>query len=407
MTTSLHAPLPRPTVPPSGPRLAPFHEQILRVALAPPDRAVEEWERLRAGGGDLWDSSASQLLPLLSRALVGAGVDDPDLPRLQTRARSAWFDNQLLFRRLGAALEVLDAAGVTTLALKGVPLALRHYPDASLRPMLDFDLLVDPEAAPAAVAALRNAGWTVEWALDPDFVARTSEVPCRSPDGHGILDLHWRLVPWVGRSWSAADPASWKAAVPLTVGDQATLAQAPHDLLLHVILHAYRSGPAEVPRWVADVVVLLRSAGDALDWDRFVERVLGARLALPVAAALSYVSVTFEAPVPGSVLARLSGVRSTRREIHKHHIAQQPITKVRDRLFGEARDLRTSWARGSVNFSRTGALRSLGPFLHGRTHVDHVWALPLVVAGRRIHRARAATTARREPTTTDPHGAVP
>src|SRR5438093_12045902 len=140
----------------AGPRVAPFLEQVLRAALGPAERTIREWEQLQPRRDELWAPSTSRLLPLLSRALVEAGVDDPTLPRLEQTASRAWLGNQLLFRRVGVALGAIAAAGVPTMALKGAPLVLRHYADPSLRPMGDFDLLVDAEGAPDAVAALRR-----------------------------------------------------------------------------------------------------------------------------------------------------------------------------------------------------------------------------------------------------------
>jgi len=373
--------------PSNGARLTPFHEQILRTALLPVEQTASEWKKLRVRPEDLYRPDASQLLPLLARALDEAGIETPELhgPLLRAR-RAAWLENQVLFRRLDVALDVLDSADIRALALKGVPLALRHYRDPSLRPMVDFDLLVDPDAARDAVGALSRAGWVLEWKVDDDFVARMSEVPCRSPDGRSMLDLHWRLVPWVGRSWTARDSSLWQEARPLPVIDRSTLAPAEHDLLLHVILHAYRSGWTYVPRWAADIVTVLRTSGDVFDWRRFLERVCVGRLMLPVGEALGYVRCAFGAPVPEPVLVTLAGAVATRRETHKHRRAEQPIAAQRHWLLGEAPDLRTSWARISVNYSRTDALRSLPPFLRGRTHVNRVWTLLFAVAGRRARR---------------------
>lgn len=379
----------------NGARVAPFHEQILKVALLPSARTAEEWAVLGTRPGDLWAPDARQLLPLLSHALVDACVDDPAVARLMQTARLAWASNHVKFERLDAALEVLDSAGIRSMALKGVPLALKHYPDPSLRPMTDVDLLVDPENAADAVGVLQHAGWTLEWTIVPDFVSRTYEVPCRSRDGLGLLDLHWRLVPWVARSWSGRDLALWQDAEALPITDHVTSAPATHDLLLHVILHAYLSGWAHVPRWVADVVVLLRSSTGALDWERFVDRVLRAHLALPVADALTYVASTFEAPVPRSVHDRLAATRTTRRERSKHRRGEGELVSPRHWFLGELGELRTSWARISVNYSRLGALSSMGPFLRGRTHVEHVWTLPFVVARRRLQRSRRPAGAER------------
>jgi hypothetical protein len=374
----------------SGAHVAPFHEQILRTALLPVDRTRDEWAAIARRADDLWTPGAEQLLPLLSRALVNAGIEDPVVAQLMQTGRHAWVENQLTFERLGAALEILQRADIRTMTLKGVPLALTCYPDSSLRPMIDFDLLVGPERAADAADALEQAGWTAEGDLVTDFTARTPEVPFRSPDGRAVLDLHWRLVPWVGRSWTADDPALWRDATSLMIEDHTTLAPARHDLLLHVILHAFRSGWARVPRWVADVVVLLRSSSGSFDWDHFVRRVLGGHLALPVTSALGYVASRLDAPVPDDVLRRLAGARTTHRERHMHRCAERDIVAARHWLLGEATALRIGWARSSVNYSRIGAFSSFPHFLRGRAHVDRLGTLPFVIAQRRIAAMRAS-----------------
>jgi hypothetical protein len=117
-----------------------------------------------------------------------------------------------------------------------------------------------------------------------------------------------------------------------------------------------------------------------------VDRVLRAHLTLPVADALEYVATSFEVPVPEPIRVTLGGARSTRRERHKLRRAERTLGFQRHWFFGNAADLRTSWARTSVNYSRIGALSSIGPFLRGRTQVDRVWTLPFVVARRRIQR---------------------
>ena len=101
----------------------------------------------------------------------------------------------------------------------------------------------------------------------------------------------------------------------------------------------------------------------------------------PVLEALRYLSSEFEAPIPDAVLARLTR-EPTRRELHKHRVASRPVTTERDWLLGETRDLRTTWARASVNLTRRGAASTVGPFLRLRTNVDRVAALPLTVVAR-------------------------
>jgi hypothetical protein len=327
-------------------------------------------------------------MPLVFHALQEAGTDVESLAGLRPFVQRASADNQLLFRQLERVLAVLASAGVEAMVLKGVPLALLHYPRRGLRPMSDFDVLVEPGDAATALVAVTGAGWVPDWDLRPDFVVRGFEVPCSRPEGESIFDLHWRLVPWVNRDGSADDPALWSGSVPLVIGGWRACAPAPHDLVLHVILHAYRSGWDEVPRWVADVIVVLRSEGDAFAWDEFADRVCRAHLSAPVLEALRYLADEFAAPVPAAVLQRLAR-EPTRRELHKHQLASRPVTLQRDWLLGETRDLRTTWARASINLTRRGAASTVGPFLRLRMNVDRLAALPFAVVARRARRTMA------------------
>ena len=86
------------------------------------------------------------------------------------------------------------------------------------------------------------------------------------------------------------------------------------DLSTHVCGHAATSGSRDSLRWVCDAWWLVARGG--VDWDTFVETTARARLALPVLAALTYLTEALEAPVPETVLERLGDVaaRSTRRD---------------------------------------------------------------------------------------------
>ena len=298
-------------------------------------------------------------MPLLFHTQQGSGAESAELVDLRRFARSASADNQLLFRHLEHVLAVLASADVEAMVLKGVPLALLHYPRPGLRPMSDFDVLVRPGDAPRALAAVTAAGWVPDWTLRPDFVVRGFEVPCSRPGGESVLDLHWRLVPWVNRDGSADDPALWSSAVPLVIAGQRAWAPAPHDLVLHVILHAYRSGWDEVPRWVTDVVLVLRSSGDAFAWDRFVDRVSRGHLAAPVFEALHYrrdgVPGSRPGRGPAAVGARAHAARA-RTNIVSPHVRSRPSAigcSARHAICERRGPARASTSRGAAPRARS------------------------------------------------------
>jgi Uncharacterised nucleotidyltransferase len=384
--------MPEPTSARAGhaAQLAPLHQQLLLVALMPPDRAVEHWKELRRGldVDGITNRRTIKLLPLVWRNLVDAGIDDPQLPSLEATVVRTRSQNDRLFEHLASALDILAGAGVRSLALKGAPLAVLYYRDPGLRPMVDVDLLVDPRDAPGVTSALDHSGWCAADDLPPDFLTRGGETSYCPPGGSPVLDLHFRLLPWVTRSGPGSDPALWAGAAPFEVGGRSTLAPAPHDLVLHVILHAYRSSWSRVPRWVPDVTLLLRREGDRFDWGSFLNRVVASHLVLPVRDALRYLVDVFEAPVPVDVRAALQSTSPSRRELHKHRIASSTMPE-RHWLLGQWPALRTYWCRTSINFTRVGALWSFPAFVRWKMDVDRLRRLPFVVARRRL-RTRAS-----------------
>src|SRR5438552_3510691 len=213
-------------------QLAPLHEQLLFVELMPQDRAVQEWQRLRTriDVATLTDRRAVKLMPLVWRALVHAGVQDPQIADLEAIVHGVRASNELLVEQLRSALEVLQAAGVRALGLKGVPLVLSYYHDWGLRPMSDADVLVDSADAPRALDALRRAGWRPFREI-PENVMGRPEASLMSPADDCVVDVHWRLEPWVSRNLSGRDSALWSAARPIDIRGQERLTPAAHHLV--------------------------------------------------------------------------------------------------------------------------------------------------------------------------------
>lgn len=277
---------------------------LLRACLLEGPAAIEAfaaWQRLV--DIDTADPGSVRLLPLLSRRLTDARIESPLIGRLRGISRQTWYKNSLLIGHVAELLRRLQAAGIPTLALKGVALGPLAYGQIALRPMADADLLVPASHARGAAAALREAGWAPAHAPDewpPRFTASRSFV-----NDIGLeLDLHIHVM---HECLDAdADEEFWAAAVPLDVGGVATRALCPADQLLHVLTHGYRPSPLPPVRWVADAAMVIRSAGATLEWGRLVVQARKRRVSLIVDACLRYLAEQMEAPVPADVLATLA-----------------------------------------------------------------------------------------------------
>ena len=174
---------------------------------------------------------------------------------------------------LRLVLATLGDAGITTVALKGVTLAWRHYPEAALRPMRDIDLLVAEDRAIEASQVLAAAGFVPE-TDDPATLRRAladdHQLPAQYHPGLGVtIELHHRLGdPPQRRGYRVPqiDPAGVMArAVAVECGGAMIPCPAPQDLAAHLIVHALYGHRLDCgPLVLADLHFL--AADRAVDW---------------------------------------------------------------------------------------------------------------------------------------------
>ncbi|MCC7009824.1 MAG: nucleotidyltransferase family protein [Acidobacteria bacterium] len=285
-------------------------DALLRAALLDGDDARAAWRTWeRTAGFPEIDEGSVRLLPLVYRNLTRLGVSSPLTAELKGVHRRSWYKNQVLFEEVARVLSALHGAGILTVLLKGVPLALTCYPDEACRPMADVDVLVRPTDTGPALRVLRAAGWQPStdppaWPAEPrnawTFVDREARQ----------LDLHWRVF----RVGYASDDELWAAAEALEVRGVRTLALCPTDQLLHVIAHGIVWNPVPSIRWIADATLLVRARGPAIDWDRLLAEGQRRGLLLTLERGLRYLADRTQVPVPTAVLDRLGARPSGRRE---------------------------------------------------------------------------------------------
>jgi hypothetical protein len=98
--------------------------------------------------------------------------------------------NRRLFRQLRTTVGLLNAAGIEPVLLKGAAYwALAGRPAEHDRILTDLDIMVTAEEGPAAVAALRSAGFGL---LEPPTPSPHTLAEFGRPEDVGIIDLHWR-----------------------------------------------------------------------------------------------------------------------------------------------------------------------------------------------------------------------
>jgi hypothetical protein len=340
-------------------------------------------------------------LPQLYRNLLQHGAADPWLGKLKGIYRYAWSRNQLMLGATAGVLAAFRAAGIETLVLKGVALAALHYRDRGARPMDDIDVLVPWRHAAAAMGILEGRGWAPCLAGPAAVhIPYRHALGFRTPKG-GELDLHWNVLLESCRPDGAE--SFWRAAVPLEVAGISTKALCPADQLLHVCVHGARWSSPPPIRWIADAMMVLQSAGAALDWSRLVEEAARRRLVVVAERALAYLVARLEARVPVDVLARLRAMPRWRFERLEYHAKSRPRAA---RLLGDLPVVLFQFLRLTEGASPGRRLVALDDYLRYRWGVEGPLQVPLraiAKASRRLVRVplgritRVARAPQREP----------
>lgn len=303
---------------------------IVRAAVRADADGHRAWERYQANGTATPEPEHERLLPLVAYRRAADSEPDPLLERGQalrrfTRARAHWITH-----RAAPVVAALTTDAGPPLVLKGLPLALAHYPDPGLRPLHDLDVMVRPSDFPAALSALCQRGYSLPVALDAAFVVDARGMDARAPAGGLDVDVHWQLhralaLPGASAHWgpsffaaSIADDPVWARSVPFGIGGIAARAPSAADLLVHVIVHAATSPGPRTLRWSADAAMLV--GGGAVDWDIVTAEAAQRRVTVEIAVGLRYLVDALGVAVPPAALDRLAATPVGSRESVAHAV---------------------------------------------------------------------------------------
>lgn len=311
----------------------PHQKLLLQAALASGEPALAAWVQWRHEvdiENDVLDLGSFRLLPLVYHNLKQNGASDLWMERLRGIHHQAWVQNQIQFNACVAVLAALHQAGIETLVLKGAALTRDYYPTHGVRPMGDFDVLVPTHQTSQAVVLLGELGWLPTdrplARLDQAYFEIRHAQNFATPEGRQ-LDLHWHVLP--NAVADSVDHHFWTASVPLSIHQVKTRALNATDLFLHVCVHGATWAPVPPVRWVADAMMILKKAGDQIDWDRLVFMAALCRASLALEATLTYLQETLAAPIPPNLFERLAGNVVSKEERRLFHCQTH-----RSRLWG-------------------------------------------------------------------------
>ncbi len=255
-----------------------------------------------------------------------------------------------LFHELTKILETLHQANIPVVLLKGIDLAYTLYPDPSLRPIGDLDLLIPYECVDEAIARILPMDYRLEfsWSMPEickghteHFYTEANLDKQSAPFAH--VELHWRLVTGHASRYAADPEWFWQGTRPTVFNNIPCLSLKPDRNLLYLAGHAaikhvlFKHGQGQVSLlWFYDMHLLLSQKTKTLDWDELLAA--GHRFGWNTALylALQETQARFGTPLPQEMMDRLQ----TNLNQHEIKIWNGEVKRVRTRSNDSIGDFR-------------------------------------------------------------------
>lgn len=306
-----------------GPEELPFPTaaqlDLLTAALLPADQAAPAWRRWKARGLELEtvERDSIRMFSQLWNNRDAAGIGAEDLPLLKGVYRHVLASNAGVLADALDAAQLLNAAGIPALLIKGAALIARTG-RLGLRLIDDVDLLIPEIDAQRAVELLTASGYVDQAAPGLSRIGFYHSWDCRGPRG-SALDVHWWAFKTPGDDQCMFDTARETALL-----ERQVLIPSATESLISAVGNGFSRRPAAPMRWIADALLIFDIDGEGIEWDVLLERARRPGLTLSLMAGLGFLARTFGAPVPVDVLDQLRRRPVPWRERAAHWVAVEP-----------------------------------------------------------------------------------
>jgi hypothetical protein len=223
-------------------------------------------------------------------------LEEIQVRRLVAEHRKAMTLSLLAECELVLLSETFREAGVPIVVLKGPVLAHQFYPDPTLRPFVDLDLLVKTSDWRRACDVLSGAGY-VRLTPEPGagFDERFGKAATHARESGAEVDLHRTLV--VGPYGLWIDPEELMAStVPLHIANRHYSRLDDTALLLHQCMHAVLGEKRTRLLPLRDIAQILRRGN--IDWLRLTDWAQRWRLEIVFSQALRLLAETLNVGPP-------------------------------------------------------------------------------------------------------------
>jgi hypothetical protein len=211
----------------------------------------------------------------------------------------------------GLLVEVLAAAGVEVILLKGADIRHRLYEDPACRPMSDVDVLISPADLERARTALEQQGYTLmprDLDLRPGFTAQFGWVITYKTPRGGIpfVDVHWEIQE-AGTFYRLPYNHLRARATVQELGGLSALVLAPEHVVMHLCLHTFDELEYNTILKIVDLERALHRF--SLDWDLLLDDASRFRVQEPILWIFRDIEHVRPGLVPALVLEQLAAHR--------------------------------------------------------------------------------------------------
>lgn len=258
------------------------------VGALPAPRAslsADDWQQL---SDTAYNNGLTNLLLRAVEKLKRTDMSDAIATKLRDTYRRNALAQALAYRELESVLSGCAQEKIRAVVLKGAAVAKALYPESSLRPFGDLDVLIHRSNAlrlreMLLARGLRQANVTHGFNLDSSgemafFPSRTQEF---------MLDLHWQLVAPTYYQQRMDLDWFWNNTELFSFGTQTALILNPTAQFVHLAAHVGLHHQDHLRLiWLYDLALLLTRRGQEIDWraaDVFAHK---AGLARPLRAIL-------------------------------------------------------------------------------------------------------------------------
>ena len=207
--------------------------------------------------GLVWSGGLKHAMPMPSEIAAAIEADASDIARANVQSA-------LECRRL---LRRFDGVGIAPLFVKGLPLGMLAYGDATAKAAVDIDLVVAAEQLQQAADVLRSDGYRLEQPSGPYDPGRLrawhgpgKESTWVRTDPWSVVDLHTRLSDHP-RLIPAIGPSSPRRMVEVSKGIQLPTLQEK-ELFAYLCVHGASSAWFRL-KWITDLAALLHRENTA------------------------------------------------------------------------------------------------------------------------------------------------